>query len=148
MATETPHLALLPVHKVMTREPLTVRPSTTVGELITLFERHDVEAFPVVGDDGQLHGIITKLELLRALRPDRDLRLPDTTRVSTLPAARLMRRGVITVETEEPVGTAADLMVETGLRSLPVVRRDGTRRELVGIVSRGDVLRGLEIEPA
>jgi CBS domain-containing protein len=55
-----------------------------------------------------------------------------------------MRRGVVTVEPEDPVAVAADLMVETRLRSLPVVQRSpGAGRMLVGIVSQGDLLRGL-----
>jgi CBS domain-containing protein len=39
---------------------------------------------------------------------------------------------------------AADAMVDTGLRSIPVVLRGG-RPELVGMVSRGDVMRGFRL---
>lgn len=138
--------ALLPVRDVMATAPLTVQIDTTIGELIGLFERHDVEAFPVVTDDRALRGIVTKLEVLRIMRPDRELRLPHLADVDAEPVVRLMRRGVITVEADEPIGVAADLMVETGLRSLPVVRREGRRRFLVGIVSRGDLMRGLRRE--
>lgn len=142
------HRALTPIHEVMTTAPLTVRSNTTVGELFTLFERYGVEAFPVVSEDGALRGIVTKLDLLRVLRPDRDLRLPDFDDVWSEAVSRLMRRGVITVEAEEPIGVAADVMVETGLRSLPVVRRGTRGAVLVGIVSRGDLLRGLRFEMA
>jgi CBS domain-containing protein len=138
--------ALLPVREVMATAPLSVHVDTTIGELIGLFERHDVEAFPVVTDDGTLRGIVTKLEVLRVMRPDRELRLPHLADVDSQPIARLMRRGVITVEADEPIGVAADLMVETGLRSLPVVRREGARRILAGMVSRGDLVRGLRRE--
>jgi hypothetical protein len=39
-------------------------------------------------------------------------------------------------------------MVSTGRRSLPVVRRGSGWPKLVGIVSRGDLLRGLRFELA
>jgi CBS domain-containing protein len=132
----------------MTTEPVTVRAETTIGALFDLFERWGVEAFPVVNDEGILRGILTKLELLRALRPDRELRLPEGEDVWSQPVSRFMRRGVITVEPGEPIGVAADLMVETQLRSLPVVRRGPQGSALVGIVSRGDLLRGLRFEMA
>jgi CBS domain-containing protein len=59
-----------------------------------------------------------------------------------------MRPGILTVEGEDPVVAAAELMVATGRRSLPVVRRGGGWPKLVGIVSRGDLLRGLRFELA
>jgi CBS domain-containing protein len=57
-----------------------------------------------------------------------------------------MRRSVLSVRPDDPVETAMDLMVEWQLRSLPVVeRQDGVER-LVGVVSRGDVLRCLMLD--
>jgi CBS domain-containing protein len=139
-------MPILPVRDVMTSAPRTVCPETSVGELITLFERHDVNAFPVVDEDGTLRGIVTKLDLLRVLVPDEQVQLPDLRVVAQRRVAGLMRRGVVTVEGDDPVGIAADLMLQTGLRSLPVVHRRGGWPRLVGIVSRGDVLRGLRFE--
>ena len=50
------------------------------------------------------------------------------------------------VEPGDPVVVAVDLMVETKLRTLPVVERRGGKPVLVGIVSRKDLLRCLTIE--
>ncbi len=135
-----------PVHEVMTRAPITVAPGTTVEELLSLFERHDFNAFPVVDEWGALRGIVTKLDLLRMLRPDRNLRIPNFDAISSQQVDDIMRHGVITVEPEDPIVVAADLMVETKLRSLPVVERRSGNPALVGMVSRGDVLRGLRFE--
>lgn len=135
--------ATTPVHEVMSRSPVSVRPSTTVGEMVELFDRHDYNAFPVTDASDVLVGIVTKQDLLRVLRPNRDLELPDAHEVSVKPVADIMRPGVITLEGEDPIGVAADLMVETELRSIPVVQRGSGRAKLVGMVSRGDVIRGL-----
>ncbi len=112
----------MPVHEVMTRVPITVTPSTTIPDLIALFDRHDFNAFPVVDDRGVVCGIVTKLDVLRLLRPDQNLWVPALAGASSVRVEDIMRRGVVAVEAADPVVVAADLMVETRLRSLPVVQ--------------------------
>jgi CBS domain-containing protein len=136
----------MPVHEVMTRAPITVAPLTSIPDLIALFDRHDFNAFPVVDDGGIVRGIVTKLDVLRLLRPDQNFWLPAFAGVSSARVEDIMRRGVVSVEGTEPVVVAADLMVETRLRSLPVVQRKPEGPMLVGIVSQGDLLRGLRFE--
>ena len=135
--------ATTPVHEIMSRSPVSVRPSTTVGEMVELFDRYDYNAFPVTDASDALVGIVTKHDLLRVLRPNQHLELPESHEVSMKPVGEIMRPGVITLEGEDPIGVAADLMVETELRSIPVVQRTSSRPTLVGMVSRGDVIRGL-----
>lgn len=139
-------LTTMRIHEVMTRAPITVAPTTTIGDLMALFERHDFNAFPVVDARGEVRGIVTKLDVLRLLRPDAELRIPDFPTLFSGRVADIMRRGVVSVEPEDIAVMAADLMVETRLRSLPVVRRQDGERVLVGIVSQGDLLRGLRFE--
>jgi CBS domain-containing protein len=142
------HAATMPIHQVMTTAPVTVNPMTTVTELLALFDRHDFNAFPVVAPDGTLRGIVSKLDVLRLLHPDEHFRLPDAKVIGATRVAEIMRPGILTVEGEDPVVAAAELMVSTGRRSLPVVRRGSGWPKLVGIVSRGDLLRGLRFELA
>jgi CBS domain-containing membrane protein len=143
------HAATMPIHQVMTTGPVTVHPTTTVVELLELFDRHDFNAFPVVAADGTtLRGIVSKLDVLRLLHPDEQFRLPDAKVIGATRVAEIMRPGILTVEAEDPVVAAAELMVATGRRSLPVVRRGSGWPKLVGIVSRGDLLRGLRFELA
>ncbi|HYL22744.1 MAG TPA: CBS domain-containing protein [Gemmatimonadales bacterium] len=140
--------ATMPVHEVMTRAPVTVTAATTTGDLMALFERHDFNAFPVVDAQGVVRGIVTKLDVLRLFRPDRNLRVPDFPLLSSGRVADIMRRGVVSVEPDDPLVVAADLMVETRLHSLPVVQRKSGGPVLVGIVAQGDLLRGLRFELA
>jgi CBS domain-containing protein len=142
------HAMTTAVLEVMTRAPVTVTPQTTIRDLMALFDRHNFNAFPVVDHEGMLCGIVTKLDVLRLLRPDWDLRIPDSRMLLSASVADIMRRGVVSVEPQDPIAVTADLMVETRLRSLPVVRRHGSGPELVGIVCQGDLLRGLRFELA
>ena len=93
-----------------------------------------------------LLGIITKLDLLRVFRPDPRRLLPDLAAIWAERVEDLMRGHVVTVTPEDAVVTAVDCMLSWRFRSLPVVERRGGKECLVGIVSRGDVLRGLSFE--
>lgn len=138
--------ATTPIHEIMTHAPVTVTTHTTVGDLMTLFDRHDFNAFPVVDEHSALRGIVSKRDVLRLFRPDASFRIPDFATISSVRVGDFMRPGVITVEPEDPLVAAADLMVETRLWSLPVVQRRGGVAVLVGVVSQGDLLRRLRFE--
>jgi CBS domain-containing protein len=137
--------AVTRVNDIMSRAPTSVRTSTTFEELLELFDRHDFNAFPVTSAVNELVGIVTKVDLLRVLRLGDEHELPEQTKALERSVGDIMRAGVISVDGEDPIGVAADLMVETGLRSVPVVLSSGGRRELVGMVSRGDVIRGFRL---
>lgn len=136
----------MPVWEAMTPSPVVVNPETTVAEVLDLFERHDFNAFPVVDAEGVLRGLLTKLDLLRLFRPDQSGLIPELADVSGRRVEELMRHGVVTVEPDDRVAVVTDLMVATGLRSLPVVERSTGLPVLLGMLSRGDLLRGLRVE--
>lgn len=136
---------VIAVHQVMTSSPVTVRPATSVGDLLALFDRHDVNAFPVVDERGHLLGIVSKLDVLEHFL----VHDGSGWAMETLGAERvenLMHPEIVSVDARELISKAGSVMVERRLRSLPVVeRRDGSVM-LVGILSRGDVLRGLRFQ--
>jgi CBS domain-containing protein len=88
---------------------------------------------------------VTKVDLLRALRSTEEHEVRRRARPSEMSVGEIMRSDVVSVDGEAPIGTAADVMVETGLRSIPVVLSSNGRPQLVGMVSRGDVLRGFRL---
>ena len=131
------------IRQVMTSRPTTVGDKTSVRTLRSLFITYGFNAFPVVGDDDALLGIVTKLDLLRVFRHDPQRLLPDLTAICAEHVDDIMRRRVVTVAPNDPVTAAVDRMLSSRLRSLPVVERRGGKDRVVGIVSRGDVLRAL-----
>jgi CBS domain-containing protein len=86
---------------------------------------------PVVDPDGHVVGIVSDLDLIRVLRHGVDL--------YEVPVAEVMDARPLFVEPETDLGTVVDLMDEWRVRRLPVC--EGGR--VVGVVSRGDVLRVL-----
>jgi CBS domain-containing protein len=131
------------IRDIMTPSPITVRPDTRIAELKALFVRYDFNAFPVVNDQGVLQGIVSKLDLLRAFRPDKRRLMAGLWALWAEHVEEIMSRGIVAVEPDEPVVTAVDLMIETRRRSLPVIERRSVGRVVVGMVGRKDVLQCL-----
>lgn len=130
------------VREVMNADPTTIAPETPVDVLIGLFADLDFEGFPVVDEAGHLIGVVTKLDLLRAVRPRDRWTDVDVTRPVSHTAAELMRRAVMTVEPDDPAVSALDLLLESRFHSVPVVTRTrGAPPTVVGMVSRGDLIR-------
>ncbi|HEX7018465.1 MAG TPA: CBS domain-containing protein, partial [Gemmatimonadaceae bacterium] len=94
------------VLEVMSSTPVCVQRQTALSELLELFDRFDYNAFPVVEDPSTnvLEGIVTKLDVLRALRSDQAER-----EVMKIEVGEIMRPGVVNIEGDIPIDVAADL---------------------------------------
>jgi CBS domain-containing protein len=141
----------LPVQDVMTSSPTRVRDDAPVRDAIALLVGPDFRSLPVVDDDERLVGILSNTDLVERAGLGARLELIEamsSTRRDELIAALAEDLTVSTVMTREPVSigsreTLADAtraMSARQLKRLPVVGDDG---RLVGIISRGDVLRAV-----
>ena len=124
----------------MTRPVMTVTRQLTIGELGKLFEKHDFNSFPVV-EDGNLLGIVTKLDFLRAFAFTTGQMLPHYDDLMQRRVAEMMMEAVVHVEPTAPLTRVLQLMVSLKMRSFPVI---GPEHQLLGIISREDVMRALE----
>ena len=133
------------VREVMTREPVTVSPETSVGDALNLLNEHSITSVPVVSDDAVIVGVLSEADLLVGQV------LPDARSSMILPSAdeALEARGTVgavmsprpmTVTEETDVAAVAKMMTATGFKSLPVV---DARHRVVGVVSRRDIVRML-----
>jgi CBS domain-containing protein len=123
----------------MTRAVETVTRQVTMLDLETLFEKHDFNAFPVVEAEKML-GIVTKLDFLRAFAFTTSQIVPHFDELMRRTVADVMTEAVVHVETEAPLTRVLQLMVSLRNRSFPVI---GPDRQLVGMISREDVIRAL-----
>ena len=124
----------------MTRAVTTVTRQTTMHELEALFEKHDFNSFPVV-EKGKMLGIVTKFDFLRAFAFTTSQMVPDYDELMQRPVAEKMTEAVAHVEPTAPLTRVLQLMVSLKSRSFPVI---GPDRQLVGIISREDVIRALK----
>jgi CBS domain-containing protein len=123
----------------MTADPVRVRPDASLAEAEALLEQHDFNALPVVGEKGELLGIVTKLDLLRAFRFDDKHIFPPYEELMAQPVQRVMSTDVATVMPRTPLTRVLETLVRTRSKSLPVVD-DGA---VVGMIAREDVLAAL-----
>jgi CBS domain-containing protein len=123
----------------MTRAVITVTRRHTMRELEALFEKHDFNSFPVV-EEGRMLGIVTKFDFLRAFAFTTGQMVPHYDELMQRKVAEMMTEAVLHVEPTTPLTRVLDLMVSLKTRSIPVM---GPERQLVGMISREDVMRAL-----
>ncbi len=126
------------VREAMSQKVISVAPQTSLKELMAAFEEHDFNMFPVI-KDGKLAGVVTKLDLLRAFVVERSLTKTNSLNILADKVDDIMSTAVESVAPGDTIRQVVESMVENRLRSMPVV--DG--EELLGIISRGDVMRYL-----
>ena len=132
--------------QVMTSPAITVWPETPIKEAARVLTERRISALPVVDSQGQVLGIVSEADLI-ALETNPDPRAQETPirpRTQPLPSAvgDVMTRDVVTIEEETDIGIAAQLMLDAGVKRLPVLRG----RQVVGILSRHDLLKVLALD--
>ena len=116
------------ISEVMTSNPQSVDPSTTVVEAARLMRDGDVGSLPVV-EDGKVVGMVTDRDIaVRAVAEGKD---PQGTKVGEIASKEL-----VTVDPQQDLDEALRLMARHQVRRLPVVEEDG---RLVGVVAQADV---------
>ena len=123
----------------MTRHVTIVTRDVTLRELEALFEKHDFNSFPVV-EEGKMLGIVTKFDFLRAFAFTTGQMVPHYDELMKRAVADVMTEAVVHVEPDAPLTRVLQLMVSLKARSFPVI---GPERQLVGMISREDVMRAL-----
>jgi len=127
----------LRVVDVMTRAPLTVTATETIGEADDLMSQNKIRQLPVVKGK-ELVGIVTDRDLLSFLSGSL-LASPEQRELALKTRVReIMTSDPITVGPDDDLEEAVELLIEEKVGGIPVV--DDTEG-LVGIVTYVDVLR-------
>ncbi|MGK5092264.1 CBS domain-containing protein [Deltaproteobacteria bacterium TL4] len=136
------HFITLTVETAMTREIETVSLDTTVKELELLFEKRGYSMFPVV-ENSKLVGIVSEFDFLRNFIFTNDSLVPPYETLLEKTVADLYTSKPIIVGPDQPLTRILSLIVETKLKSFPVVVNQD---QLVGVISRHDVICQLKPE--
>jgi CBS domain-containing protein len=143
------------VEEVMTRDVITVRPETTIHEAAALMVTHGISGLPVVDDAGHVVGIVSEGDLIlrqkgrgshpwwRRFVSDGETLAKEYQKRAGTTVGEVMTRSVLCVSPRLPIESVAVVLDERRIRRVPVVDLD----RLVGIVSRGDLIRALACEP-
>jgi CBS domain-containing protein len=130
------------VKDVMTSPVVSVAPGAHLKDVADVLVQHGISAVPVVDGD-ELVGILSEADLVPLeLAPDPRAHLaPVRQPPGPLPrvVAEVMTRKVVALPETADAAEAGRLMLELGIKSIPVVRD----RRVVGIVARRDLLKVL-----
>jgi CBS domain-containing protein len=144
------------VEEIMTRDLITVGPETSIHGAARLMVDHAVSGLPVVDDSGGLVGMLSEGDLILRQKPrareswwrlffaDGERLAREYQKAVGTTVAEVMTRPVISVSPELPIESAAAVLDRHRIRRVPVV----SEGRLLGILSRGDLIKGLSQAPA
>ena len=142
------------VREIMTSPVITVREDTPLEEVAEIMLKHKIGGVPVVGERGEVVGIVTETDFTVRERgfPFSTFRAPqvfgqwlpkegveriyDAARSTT--AKEIMTRRVKTITEDESVEEVLELMLRHDVNRIPVIKPG---KVPVGIVARHDLLR-------
>jgi CBS domain-containing protein/mannitol/fructose-specific phosphotransferase system IIA component (Ntr-type) len=131
------------VRDVMAHRTEGIAPTRTVREALDLMLLRGWRSLAVIGDRGEVLGILTEREVMRVLLPEIP-RAGEAPQENPEQGARVlvreaMSRTVICVSEEMGLQEAANLMVNKNVEQVPVVHDAA----LTGMLSRSDLIRKL-----
>lgn len=116
---------------VMSVDIIAATENISAIEVATRIVLGAINGMPVISkDDGKLLGIVTTIDLLRAIRSSQDL--------TTIIAKDIMSPNPLSVKQDTDVNEIIDVMDRNGVMMVPVVENDG---RMIGICSRSDILK-------
>lgn len=131
------------VREVMTTAVVTLRQDAAVRDAARSLLDAGISSAPVVDEAGRLVGFASEADLIAGRTQDdpRSRLMPVRATAPAPPGTvgAVMSHPALTVRQDEDVAEAARLMLDRGVKALPVV--EGHR--VVGIVARRDLLRSL-----
>lgn len=120
---------LLKLKALQHQQVHTIAPGQMVLDALRLMAEVNVGALPVM-ENGQVVGVISERDYARKVI------LKGRSSVGT-PVSTIMSAPVITVDSQQSIGTCMNIMTDRHLRHLPVVD-DG---QLLGLLSIGDLIK-------
>lgn len=121
------HPAVSSAGDIMSAPAITVTDTATRTEIADALTRYRISAVPVLDEAGQVVGLVSEHDLLA--KPGGVAR-------------DLMTTAVVTVTEDTPVEDIRHLLIDRRIRRVPVLRGG----DLVGVVSRGDVVATMATE--
>jgi CBS domain-containing protein len=109
---------------VMTRDIITVSPSTKIKDLAMILIKNQISGAPVADKDGNILGIVSEADIVAKRGKD---------------AKAIMSKKVVTVRQDTSVEEIAQLMMTHAIKRVPVT--DGGK--IIGIVSRADIVSAI-----
>jgi len=137
--------------EIMTKEVVSIKPEDNVKEALAFLFKMRISGLPVIDVQGRLVGMFTEKDILRQILPSYLEKVgrfvyeenPKSIKkkfqdLVNLSISQLMRKDVITIDSDTSLCEVARVMLTQNIRRIPVLDKE---KKVVGIVSREDVVR-------
>ncbi len=111
------------VSSCYTKKLITIKKDKDISEAAKLMLKYGISSLPVVDENGEIIGIVTKTDLVKTLKNCKDS------------VEKWMRRKVTVLEEGSRVLEARKLMLRKGIKRIPIV----SGKKIVGIVTERDI---------
>lgn len=127
-------------YQIMTRDVTTLLDEDDVAHAWRVLRDHQIHQAPVLNRDKTLVGVVSERDLLTAINIE-DERVLD---VRNHRVRDVMTSPVVAAEPVTDIRRIAQAMLDQGINGVPIVNEN---QELVGFISRTDVLRTVVTDP-
>ena len=118
-------------YDIMSIDIEAAKENATVTEIGTRLILRSINGMPIIDDDGKVIGILTIIDILRAIK--------DKKNVDALKANDIMTKNPIVIEQGTDILEIIDIMDKKGIEMVPVIEAENDNR-IIGIVSRKDII--------
>jgi CBS domain-containing protein len=118
-------------YDIMSIDIEAAKENATVTEIGTRLILRSINGMPIIDDDGKVIGILTIIDILRAIK--------DKKNVDALKADDIMTKNPIVIEQGTDILEIIDIMDKKGIEMVPVIEAENDNR-IIGIVSRKDII--------
>jgi CBS domain-containing protein len=119
----------------MSPQVVVAKQNTNAEQISARLLAGEFNGLPVVDNNGTVVGIVTAIDILKAMQGEHGNR-----QLNTMVAKDIMTRDPSVVKKGAPIEDVIDIMVEKQIELVPVVEDDGSNK-LIGVVARLDILR-------
>jgi CBS domain-containing protein len=119
-------------YDLMSPQVVVAKENTNAEQISSRLLAGEFNGVPVVDDNGAVIGIVTALDILRAIQGGKKL--------NTMLARDIMTPNPSTVKKDTPTEEIIRVLVEKEIVLVPVVEDDNNNK-LIGVVARLDILR-------
>jgi predicted transcriptional regulator len=121
----------LNAHDLMSPQVIVAKENTNAEQISARLLAGEFNGVPIVDDNGAVVGIVTALDILKALRGGKKL--------NEMLARDIMTPNPSTVKKDTPIEEIIHILVEKEIVLVPVI--EGNNNKLIGVVARLDILR-------
>lgn len=118
-------------YDIMSIDIEAAKENATVTEIGTRLILRSINGMPIIDDDGKVIGILTIIDILRAIK--------DNKNIDALKANDIMTKNPIVIEQGTDILEIIDIMDKKGIEMVPVIEGENDNR-IIGIVSRKDII--------